>query len=111
MILYILYNADILEILDDETHESFLGYIDDMALIAISNSFEDTMETLRNLMEKQDGGLSWSKTHNSCFEMLKSAVLHFTRRTTIDPEDENNRVPTPKPPLMIGGQAVKATSI
>ena len=107
MILYILYNADILEIIDDETHEGALGYVDDMALIATGNSFEDTTETLRNLMEKQDGGLSWSETHNSRFEMSKSAVLHFTRKTMMDLEDENNRIPVPKPPLTIGGQTIE----
>ena len=107
MILYILYNADILEIIDDETHEGALGYVDDMALIATGNSFEDMTEILRNLMEKQDGGLSWSETHNSRFEMSKSAVLHFTRKTMMDPEDENNRIPVPKPPLTIGGQTIE----
>jgi len=42
MILYILYNADLLEIPGDEEHENSLEYVDDIALIATSKDFEET---------------------------------------------------------------------
>ena len=87
MILYIIYNADLLEIIDDDQLEDALGYVDDIAIIAIGNDFEETTTRLQNLMIKHEGGLDWSRSHNSKFEINKSAVLHLTRKTRIDPED------------------------
>ena len=52
-------------------------------------------------MTKEDGGLQWSRDHNSRFEGSKSVILHATRRTQLDPEDEGKRIPLDKPPLII----------
>jgi ribonuclease HI/exonuclease III len=106
MILYILYNADLLEITDNDEYEDAIGYVDDVALLAIGNDFEDTTRRLKNMMDKQEGGLEWSKTHNSRFEISKSAVLHLTRKTIVDPEDNRSRIPLIKPPLMVSGQVI-----
>ena len=38
MILYIIYNADILKTPDDENKEAALGYVDDIAMIAIGKT-------------------------------------------------------------------------
>ena len=38
MILYIIYNADILKTPDDENKEAALGYVDDIAMIAIGRT-------------------------------------------------------------------------
>jgi hypothetical protein len=50
-------------------HRLFLfpdvGYVDDIALLAIGEDFEQTTAKLKNLMEKQGGGLAWSREHNS----------------------------------------------
>lgn len=81
MLLYIIYNADLLEILGDDTQEDALGYVDDIALLTVGKDFEETTERLKQLMEKEGGRLDWSKSHNSKFEITKSAVLHFSRKT------------------------------
>lgn len=81
MILCIVYNADLLDLPDDPTHEDVLGYVDDIALIAIGNDFEETTQRLKNLMNKEQGGLQWSRDHNPRFEVTKSVILHLTRRT------------------------------
>ena len=106
MILYIIYNADLLEIIDDDLNEDALGYVDDIALIAIGDSFEETTVKLRNLMIKQDGALNWSISHNSRFEITKSAILHLTRKTMRDPEDDSNRIQLPRPPLIVNNQTI-----
>jgi len=41
MIIYILYNADLLEIPENEDEDA-IGYVDDAILIAIGNSFRDS---------------------------------------------------------------------
>ena len=42
MILYIIYNADLLEIPGDETREDAISYVDDIAIIATGSIFEET---------------------------------------------------------------------
>ena len=107
MLLYILYNADLLELPDDPLAEDVLGYVDDIALVAIGPDFDETTQRLRNMMTKEDGGLQWSRDHNSRFEVTKSAVLHFSRKTVPDPEDRSRRIPLYKPPLTLEGQLVQ----
>ena len=72
MLLYVIYNADLLEITDDKTTEDVLGYMDNIALLATGNDFKETAIRLKQLMTKEDGGLQWSKEHNSRFEVTKS---------------------------------------
>jgi hypothetical protein len=56
---------------------------------------------------KEDGGLQWSKDHNSRFEVSKSVVVHFTRKTMRDPESERGRIPLERPTLVLEGQEVE----
>ena len=107
MLLYIIYNADLLEIIDYDVLEDAIGYVDDIALVAVGNTFDETTARLQNLMSKPDGALEWSRAHNSKFEISKSAVLHFTRRTEADQDDPNLRVPLPRPNLVVNGQVIK----
>ena len=76
MLLYIIYNADLLQITGDETKEDSLGFVDDIALIAVGKDFNETTRRLRDMMTKEEGGLQWSKEHNSKFEVSKSVVMH-----------------------------------
>ena len=106
MLLYIIYNADLLEITDDDHLEAALGYVDDIALIAIGNNFDESTEKLQNLMVKENGGLNWSVSHNSQFEINKSAILHLSRQTRVDPEQVERRIPLWRPPLIINNQTI-----
>ena len=58
-------------------------------------------------MTKEEGGLQWSRDHNSRFEVSKSAVLHFSKKTIPDPDGGNGRVSLPKPVLMLEQQIVQ----
>ena len=107
MLLYIIYNADMLDITDDENLEDAIGYVDDIALIAIGIDFDESTARLRNLMEKQGGGLAWSVSHYSRFEMTKSAIMHMSRRTTPDLENEGQRIALPRPHLVLNGQLIE----
>jgi hypothetical protein len=57
MLLYIIYNADLLEIPDIEQKDDAIGYVDDIALIARGDDFRETTHRLKSLMTKDDGGL------------------------------------------------------
>jgi ribonuclease HI len=107
MLLYIIYNADLLQITGDENTEDSLGFVDDIALIAIGKDFEETTRRLRNMMTKEDGGLQWSKEHNSMFEVNKSVILHASRRTQKNPEDDHSQIPLDRPTLTLQGQEIQ----
>jgi hypothetical protein len=107
MLLYILYNTDLLDIPDNPTEEDALGYVDDIALIATGSDFVETNNRLTDMMTKEEGGLEWSTNHNSRFEVSKSVVLHFSKKTILDPDDEGRRIPLPKPALVLNQQIVQ----
>ena len=111
MLLYIIYNADLLDIPDNPLREDAIGYVDDIALIATGSNFEETTNCLKEMMVKEDGGLHWSIQHNSHFEVTKSAILHLTRRTSPDPESDNLCIPMYRPTLVIEGQVVQEVKI
>ena len=46
MLLYILYNADLLEIPDNELKEDAIGYVDDIALVAQGDNFDESTHRL-----------------------------------------------------------------
>jgi len=107
MLLYIIYNADLLEIPDNELKEDAIGYVDDIAIMAIGEDFEESTNRLEEIMTKEDGGIQWSKEHNSRFEVSKSVIMHFTRKTSADPDAERGRIPMERPQLMLEGQVVQ----
>ena len=106
MILYIFYNTDLLKIIGNE-EEDALGYVDDITLVATGNDLEETTKRLKCMMTKEDGGLQWSREHNSKFEVSKLVILHATRKTQPDPEDPRGRILLDKPPLVIKGQQIQ----
>lgn len=79
MVLYIIYNANPIEIPASQ-EEYALSYMDDATFLAIGNTFDNTTKILRDIMLQRGGGLKWSKSHNSKFEISKLAVLHFTTK-------------------------------
>ena len=107
MILYIIYNADLLEMLVRLLNEDSVGYVDDVIAVAIGEDFHATTAALENMMEQEDGGFAWSSTHNSRFEISKLAVLHAFRRTQRDPENPRKWIPLDRPPLRLQGKTVK----
>jgi ribonuclease HI len=107
MLLYIIYNADLLEITENDAMEDALGYVDDIALLAKGDDFEESTNRLKMMMTKEDGGLQWSREHNSKFEVSKSVIVHFSRKTRPDPDSEHGRIPLERPNLTLDGQQVK----
>ena len=51
MILYIIYNADLLEMLVQLLNEDSVGYVNDVIVVAIGKDFHATTAALENIME------------------------------------------------------------
>ena len=49
MLLYIIYNADLLKIVDNAQGEDAIGYVDDIAILATGNNHEETTTNSKQL--------------------------------------------------------------
>ena len=58
MILYIIYNADLLEMLVLLLKEDSVIYINDAIAIAFGKDFHETTQALKCMIEREDGGLA-----------------------------------------------------
>ena len=81
MLLYIIYDSDLIDISKGKG-ELTLAFVDDTVFIAIADSFTETHNILKDMLERPGGGLEWSKDHNSRFEASKFGLLDFTLSKT-----------------------------
>ena len=79
--------------------EDSIGYVDNAITITFGKDFYATTQTLKQMMNREDGGFTWSCTHNSCFEISKLAVLYASRCTQPDPVNPRKRTALDRLPL------------
>jgi ribonuclease HI len=85
--LYAFYNAPLIEVAVHR-NETSLGFVDDSMFLATGKTLAEAHGTLKDMMERQDGGFAWSTSHNSPFEPSKLALMNFPRSTAdIPPAD------------------------
>ena len=77
MLLYLYYNLDALEV-PKGRNEMGLGYVNDMAMVAIAKDFRQAHRRLKQMMTCTSGAIEWSSVHNSRFVTTKSTVMDFT---------------------------------
>ena len=107
MILYILYNADLLELARTPEEDS-LGFVDDALGLAIGKTFQDTTKTLKDFMDRPaTGGFRWGHEHNSKYEIDKLAVVHFTCQREADPQHPGKTQIPKHPRLKLQGKIIK----
>ncbi len=79
MLLYILYNAPLINVADPKKKEEcIIGYIDNTTLLARGKDFKQAHNTIRQMMERENGVFDWSHTYSSPLEMNKLALVNFS---------------------------------
>ena len=78
MLYYSFYNAPLIEIASSNDELS-PGFVDDTMILAIGDSIGQCHLKLKDMMERPGGGFEWSYTHNSPFELSKTALMNFPR--------------------------------
>ncbi len=77
LILYLFYNANLLEVCDDiKLRTSFTDFVNDINILTYK---EFTKRNCRVLSKIYDRCEQWSKTHDIKFSMTKHKLIHFTR--------------------------------
>jgi exonuclease III len=85
-ILYIFYNAGLLETCELDLDTTATGYIDDAAILACGDTTAETCAKLKVALQKAQ---NWATAHASKFAPDKFQLAHFTRsRTRFDIEQE-----------------------
>lgn len=85
-ILYILYNAGLLETCELDLDTIATSYIDDAVILACGDTTAETCAKLKVALEKAQ---SWVTTYKSKFALDKFQLAHFTRsRARFDVEQE-----------------------
>jgi hypothetical protein len=78
MLLFGFYNAPLIETVSSPDKLS-PGFVDDSMMLAVGNTLEDCHAKLKDMMERPNRGFHWSTTHNSPFELSKTALMNFPR--------------------------------
>lgn len=94
-ILYLFYNADLIEACRTENTEA-VGYIDDASILAIGPSAVKNCKTLKAIHQRAE---KWAQQHGSQFAPKKYELVHFTR----DPRENITHA------LHLPGATVKAS--
>lgn len=85
-ILYLFYNADLLERCCQAQDTAATGFIDDVAILAWADTTEETCRMLQTAFHKAE---DWASSHASIFAPDKFQLTHFTRAAS--------RIDTSKP--------------
>ncbi|KAJ6114107.1 hypothetical protein N7512_007552 [Penicillium capsulatum] len=74
-ILYLFYNADLIEACKTQDTEA-VGYIDDVSTLAVGPTAQRNCKTLKKIHRKAE---QWAVKHGSQFAPAKYELVHFTR--------------------------------
>ena len=94
-IIYLFYNADLLDIGSGQRNVSTSGFIDDVMFAATGDHTAENIEILRELHEE---ATEWAERHGCQFSIAKYQLTHFSKK---DNEDIAR-------PLILGAHTVEA---
>ena len=81
-ILYLFYNAKLLETCTDESFKTATSdFVNDVAIMTINNTKTNILKALRKSHEKT---IKWTKTHESIFVSTKYQLIHFRKNIFVN---------------------------
>jgi len=88
-------NVDLLEVRDKKRGEDAIAFIDNALMLVRGRSLEESIDKVRDMMERVGDGMEWSHTHHCSFTLDKFGVMGMTRRR----EPNETRWPSTRPVL------------
>ena len=74
------YNADLLDICIPEHGEDTVAFMDDTLTLVWGKTLDESNQKVGHMMEKSQGGLDLSHTHQCNFAIDKFGVMGLTRQ-------------------------------
>jgi hypothetical protein len=103
VIAYPLYSRGLANVPKSSKKESGAGFVDDNMIMVEARDPKEANKKLKKMMTRANGMMEWSKSHDSEFELTKSAHMIFTRRRSKTPNGPTKTAPIPRPKLSING--------
>ena len=88
-IMYLYYNADLIETCNREPNTLATGYIDDIAILRWGSSIKETCNGLEKAMQR---AMIWARKHASVFAPSKFQLTHHTRRRQVADVDRHIQI-------------------
>ena len=96
MILYLFYNADLLEVATGKG-QAAVAYVDDANLYVEGDTYKEAYRSIREMLLKEGGAKEWTQTHQSQFEKSKFAMVGFSCHRVQDPALPGKTIHEPRP--------------
>ena len=96
MILYLFYNADLLEVATGKG-QAAVAYVDDANLYAEGDTYKEAYRSIREMLLKEGGAKEWTQTHQSWFKKSKFAMVGFSCCRVQDPAWPGKTIHEPRP--------------
>ena len=103
---FLFYNTDVLDIANKNNRELVLGFIDDIMIMARGPLFSAANAKLANMLECTGGCMDWSCTHQTEFEINKTALVQASRWRQESPDNPCQMIPAKWIPIIIAGQTI-----
>ena len=78
MILYLFYNADLVDVVSGKG-QAAVAFVDDANLYVEGNNYEEAYDSLCEMLLKTGGAKEWTEMHHSRFKKSKFAIVCFSR--------------------------------
>ena len=105
-ILFIFYNADLLDITNKKNGEDSLAVVDDTTLLATGADLAEAFGKLEQIMTRENGALDWSLTHKCRFALNKFGLMGFTRKRETAHSGNKKTRPIMRPTINLPGQTI-----
>ena len=107
LIAWVIYNHQILKILNKMAKETGFLYVDDAAVLVTGDDFSTMHDKLKSIMNRI---MEWAVAHNCSFGLDKFQLLDLSRKKVKDPLRPRKRIPLPRLNLMLNRQSIKSTA-
>ena len=107
---FLYYNADVLDIPNNNKNALVLGFIDDICLLARGPTFEDANDILKDMIKRPNGFKDWSTSHQVEWEVDKTALLQASRRRQKDPNNPRKTIPIKRVPITVSNRTITPSS-
>jgi ribonuclease HI len=116
VIAFLFYHAGLSRVTEESEGERSVAFVDDLTYTVIGDSMTEVNQKLTDIMVRRGGALEWGRTHDSTFELDKSAHMIWTKRRERVPQEigamrGRKTRPVTRPRLEIAGLTIPTVSV
>lgn len=83
------------------------SFVDDTVYAVMADNMEEGIAKLREMLEREGGGIEWLTTHFSPYEYTKFGLVGFSRKKEDNPDNPGKKKEIERPSLTIGDTVIQ----